>query len=69
MVRIKRGDLVKFIGCDKYQINWGNNDDPNKLLKIGEKYIVTNVDVRSYHTKISLEGIEGRFNSVCFDTL
>jgi hypothetical protein len=64
----KEGDLVKFIGCSKEQISWGNNDDPNTILRVGEIYKIIKVDIRSSHTKISLDGIVGRFNSVCFDT-
>jgi hypothetical protein len=63
------GDLVRFIGCSKEQIMWGNNDDPNSSLIIGKVYKVDKVDIRSSHTKITLEGILGRFNSVCFDTI
>jgi hypothetical protein len=64
----KKGDLVRFAGCTKEQIMWGNNDDPNGVLSVGKLYTVSDVDIRSSHTKIYLEGIPGRFNSVCFDT-
>jgi hypothetical protein len=64
----KVGDLVKFIGCSKEQIQWGNNDDPTRVLEIGRIYKVINVEVHSQHTKITLEGVPGRYNSVCFDT-
>ena len=62
------GDWVKFIGCSKEQIQWGNNDDPTRVLEIGRIYKVINVEVHSQHTKIRLEGVPGRYNSVCFDT-
>jgi hypothetical protein len=65
----KKGDLVRFIGCSKEQIQWGNNDDPNLVLSIDELYKISDVDIRSSHTKIYLEGISGKFNSVCFDTV
>jgi len=61
------GDSVKFIGCSKEQIAWGNNDDPNTTLVINKVYKISKVDIHSQHTKISLEGILGKFNSVCFD--
>ena len=61
------GDRVKFIGCDKDQIAWGNNDDPYMLI-LDRIYTVEYVEVHSQHTKISLKGIIGKFNSVCFDT-
>lgn len=66
---VKMGDLVKFIGCSQNQIMWGNNDDPNTILSIGSVYKISKVDIHSSHTKISLKGITGWFNSVCFDTL
>lgn len=69
MDKIKVGDTVKFIGCSKEQINWGNNDDPNEVLIIDEQYHVEKVNVHSQHTKIQLRGISGKFNSVCFEKL
>jgi hypothetical protein len=66
---IKPGDYVKFLGCSKEQINWGNNDDPNNILFVGDTYYVEHVEVHSQHTKIELRGVKGKFNSVCFDVL
>jgi hypothetical protein len=66
MIKYKKGDRVTFLGCSKHQIDWGSNDDPNLVLVEGDKYIVSNVEIHSYHTKIELEGIQGKFNSVCF---
>jgi hypothetical protein len=63
------GDWVKFIGCSTEQIQWGNNDDPKDKLIIGNNYKIVNVDIHSQHTKITLDGISGRYNSVCFDNL
>lgn len=65
----KIGDNIKFLGCSKEQIQWGSNDDPTDILVIGETYKVNKVEIHSQHTKISLEGVVGRFNSVCFDSL
>jgi hypothetical protein len=67
MEELRKGDKVKFIGCSQEQINWGNNDDPNKLLFVGDKYIIEKVEIRSQHTKLTLLGVSGRFNSVCFE--
>lgn len=61
-----KNDLVRYIGCTKEQINWGNNDDPS-MLTIGQSYIVQHVDIHKSHTKLMLYGVEGRFNSVCFE--
>ncbi len=67
MLMFEVGDLVKFTGCSIEQIQWGNNDDPNSVLEIGNIYKVVNIDIHSQHTKITLDGIPGRYNSVCFD--
>jgi hypothetical protein len=67
-ITFKKGDLVKFTGCSREQIQWGNNDDPSNFLEIDNIYKVANVDIHSQHTKITLDGIPGRYNSVCFDT-
>jgi len=61
---------VKFISASKEQTSWGGNNCPYKAgLVEGQVYIVTGIDVRSSHTKITLEGIEGKFNSVCFEKI
>jgi hypothetical protein len=62
---IQIGDTVEFIGCTVEQQKWGGNDIPHALVVCG-KYKVKNVEVHNWHTKIELEGIEGKFNSVCF---
>jgi hypothetical protein len=68
-MEIKAGNRVKFVGCTKEQIAWGNNNDPNVVLSKDLTYIVESVRVYSQHTKIQLKGIEGKFNSVCFECL
>lgn len=67
MQQIRAGDTVKFIGCSKEQIAWGNNDDPNSILFVGDRFYVEHVYVHSQHTKIELRGVKGKFNSVCFE--
>ena len=69
MENFRAGETVRFIGCSKEQIAWGNNDDPNQLLFVGDKYFVEKVEVHSQHTKLTLRGVSGRFNSVCFEKL
>lgn len=58
---------VKFIGASKSQNRWGSNDDPNEVLTPGEIYDVEDVEIHSWHTKLTLVGVEGQFNSVCFE--
>jgi hypothetical protein len=65
----KSGDKVIYIGCIQEQINWGSNDDPRKLLSENFEYCVEKVNVYSYHTKLTLRGIYGNFNSVCFEKI
>jgi hypothetical protein len=70
MDRIRAGDTVKFIGCSPEQIAWGCNDNPNKLLFVGDTYYVEHVEVHSQHTKIQLRGVlKQKFNSVCFEVV
>ena len=67
MENFRAGTNVRFIGCSKEQISWGNNDDPNLVLFVGDKYYVEHVEIHSTHTKLTLRGIYGKFNSVCFE--
>jgi hypothetical protein len=66
---IKEGDYVKFTGCSREQVNWGNNTDPENILVPGGVYYVQQMIVKSSHTKLILRGVEGKFNSVCFESL
>jgi hypothetical protein len=61
------GDKVKFIGADKDQIQWGNNDDPNLVCNREDVYEIGYVEVHNWHTKVRLLGIEGIFNNVSFE--
>ncbi|MDR1902369.1 MAG: hypothetical protein LBQ88_08840 [Treponema sp.] len=58
--------VIYFERASEEQIRWGGNDDPEKFLTVGEEYTVKDVEIHSYHTKVFLEGIEGKFNSVSF---
>lgn len=69
MRNFEKGDLVKFLGCSSEQIKWGNNDDPNKILTVNNQYFVEKVEVHSMHTKLTLMGFFGKFNSVCFEKI
>ena len=67
-MEIRAGNYVRFLGCSKEQIQWGNNDDPNSILFRNDLYYVERVEVHSQHTKIELRGLPGKkFNSVCFE--
>jgi hypothetical protein len=64
---MRHGTRVRFIGCDRDQINWGGCDDPNPVLFKDTVYYIERVDVHTWHSKIELRGIKGKFNSVCFE--
>jgi hypothetical protein len=62
----KPGDIVVFNGQTKEQKNWGGNDDANSYLILGREYEVETVVTHSWHTKLILRYVSGRFNSACF---
>jgi hypothetical protein len=64
--QLKVGDEVVYEGASDSQVAWGGNDDPRKVLLYGGVYVLRTVEVHSWHTKVELEGIIGKFNSVCF---
>lgn len=64
---MKTGDKVIFIGADESQIKWGSNNDPNEHLRVGDIVEIESVEVHSWHTKLYLVGIPGKFNSVSFE--
>ncbi len=61
------GKLLRFTGSTPEQVRWGGNDNPDGILVVGDVYEVDKREVHSWHTKISLKGIDGWFNSVCFE--
>ena len=64
---MKAGDKVIFVDASDEQVNWGSNDDPRLLLEKDKIYEIEEVEVHSWHTKIYLVGIKGKFNSVHFE--
>ena len=64
---MKPGDNVLYLGCTIEQQRWGNNDFPPCI--IDRVYTVTDVEVHKSHTKVSLKGMVGKFNSVCFQVV
>ena len=65
----KKGDRVIYLGTFDEQVNLGSNDDPREILIEGDIYQIEKVEVHSWHTKISLRGVNGKFNSVSFNKL
>ena len=64
-MKFKPGDRVLFDGWTIEQVRWGNNDNPHHLER-NKIYIIDCVEVHSQHTKVSIVGETGRFNSVHF---
>jgi hypothetical protein len=64
----KRGHKVVYLGASDSQVAWGQCDDPRGTLTEGEVYTVDHTEVHSWHTKVYLEGHEGKaFPSAAFD--
>lgn len=61
------GETIRYVGASDAQVNWGGCDDPRPLMKEGDEFIVYDVERHSWHTKVRLKGVEGQFNSVCFE--
>ena len=61
------GDQVRYTGSIEELVRWGSNDNPKELLFEGDIYYVERVEIHSWHTKLHLRGIRGKFNSVCFE--
>lgn len=69
MEHFKAGDKVKYTGSIEEQVRWGNNDNPVGILIEGDVYYVERVEVHTWHTKLCLRGVYGKFNSVCFEKM
>jgi len=69
MEHFKSGDKVRYTGSIEEQVRWGNNDNPVGILIEGDTYFVERVEVHTWHTKLYLRGVYGKFNSVCFEKI
>jgi len=67
MENFKSGDKAKYTGSIEEQVRWGNNDNPAGVLIEGNVYYVERVEIHTWHTKLYLRGVYGKFNSVCFE--
>jgi hypothetical protein len=61
-------EKVTYTGATDEQVKWGSCADPRGVLTVGSQYDVERYDVHDWHTKIQLAGVDGWFNSVCFDS-
>lgn len=64
---IKSGDVMVYVGATDTQVSFGRGVDPRPILVVGQCYTVEYVFVHSWHTTITLLGVIGNFNSVCFE--
>lgn len=61
------GTKVRFAGATDAQVRFGGHDDPRASLKTGAVYTVREVRVRDWSSSVALAGIDGWFNTVCFE--
>jgi hypothetical protein len=59
------GDTVVFKGQSEEQRRWGGHTDASDLT-VGRHYVVDHLEVHSWHTRVFLKNVPGRYNSVCF---
>jgi len=60
---------LRYIGASDEQVDYRGNDDPRKVLTIGNIYTLLREDVGDFHTDIYLTAFPKlRFNSVCFES-
>jgi hypothetical protein len=69
VANFKAGDEVKYLGSDEEQVRWGSNDNPKGVLFEGDIYYVERVEIHSWHTKLHLRGVRGKFNSSYFEKI
>lgn len=67
MENFKSGDKVRYTGSIEEQVRWGNNDNPTGVLIEGDVYYIERIEIHTWHTKLYLRGVYGKFNSVCFE--
>jgi hypothetical protein len=65
----KINESVKCISTDKDIQKYGHAKGNLDCLEIGNIYNVESVDIHSWHTIITLKGIDGTFNSCLFENI
>lgn len=58
------GTKVRFAANGGWEYD---KEEAKKVLTLGKIYTVSNVDVHSSHSYVSLEGVNGEFNTVLFN--
>lgn len=60
------GATVRFNGEGAYPVQ---NKNAREVLTVDGLYVVASLSVGNWESSVSLEGIDGRFNSVLFDNV
>ena len=60
-------DMATYLGCSDDQVSYGGHNDPRGILIEGKIYEIEDLVIESYVSRMMLKGIEGSFNSVCFE--
>jgi len=64
---ITRYGKVRYLGATDEQVRWGSCADPRGKLEVGNVYEVEYREFHTWHTKLKLVGIPGKFNSGSFE--
>jgi len=62
----RRSYVVEYIGGNDMQKRWGQGQNPDGILEIGQTYEVVHTEIHTWHTCLHLKGIEGKYNSSLF---
>lgn len=63
------GDILVFMEASDDQVNYGGVDDPREILELRHQYKLESVAVGGWKSYVTIDGIEGTFNSAHFDNL
>lgn len=63
----KVGDVVKCVDVAEFTQRYGGSSGKLSDIAVGSSYTVTDVEVHSWHTKLTLDGVPGQFNSCLFE--
>ncbi len=61
------GDVVKCVSVSEATQRYGGNSGKLSDISEGGQYKVTDVELHSWHTKLTLDGVHGQFNSCLFE--
>ena len=63
---IEKGDILRFKGAATVQqARWANADYPSDL-SVGKTYVVEDVELETWCTRVVLQDVKGIFNSAHF---